>query len=219
MRCAYFGLVALLFACKGGELELDTLDDTASTASTASSTTAPAYPEANDDHGGFAPGVTIGKISAYQVMETKLANNGNQPNNTQIPLVRDRDALVRVFLEPSKTSPLEIYGELTLERNGEVEVLQRTKTLRQASTDEKMGSTMNFDLPGSWVGSDLSMDLQLFDAALDGGAPELCPLPAQDGRLAAAARRLDQPAEPHAAERSAAASEEGQEGQEGQPAG
>ena len=169
MRGIRLGWVLCLFACKGGELELGTLEDTASTASSASSTTVPAYPEANSEHGGFAPGVTIGKISAYQVMETKLANNGNAPSNTQIPLVNERDALVRVFLEPSKISPLEVYGELTLERNGEVETLQRTKTLRQESTNEKIGSTMNFDVPGAWIGPGLSMDLQLFDAALDGG--------------------------------------------------
>ena len=147
------------------ELDVDTLEDTASTMASTTTETAPAYPEANEEHGGFAPGVTIGKVSAYQVMETKLANNGNEPNNTQIPLVADRDALVRVFLEPSETSPLEVYGELTLERNGEVEVLQRTDT-PATSTDEKMGS-MNFDVPASWVGSGVTV--QLFDAALDGG--------------------------------------------------
>jgi hypothetical protein len=142
--------------------------DTASTTTT-SSTTVPVYPEANTEHGGYALGISVAKISAYQAMETKLSNNGNAPNNTQIPLVAERDALVRVFLEPSKDSPLDVYGELTLERAGEVEVLQRTKTLRQASTDEKMGSTMNFELPSSWIRSGLEMRLALFDAALDGG--------------------------------------------------
>lgn len=160
----WFGWV---IGCSGsGEADLvdSELTDASLSSTSSASTTA-----AGTAHGGYAAGISIEKISAYQAMESVLMENGQTLKEGVVPLVEGRDALVRVFLDPTEEAPEEVYGVLTITSSSGEVVLDRAKTVRQESTDEKIGSTVNFDVPAEHVEIGMSMDVAIYDADLEGG--------------------------------------------------
>ena len=91
--------VCLSMGCRGsGEADLVEAEptDVSTSPSTQTSSTV-----AGSTHGGYAQGLTIQKISGYQAMETVLMENGEAPDDEQVPWLDGRDTLLRVFIDPS----------------------------------------------------------------------------------------------------------------------
>jgi hypothetical protein len=162
--------VGLSMGCRGsGEADLvepEPTDVSTSTSTQTSSTVA------GSTHGGYAYGLTIEKISGYQAMETVLMENGQAPDDEQVPWLDGRDVRLRVFIDPADEASEEVLGMLTVSGSKGELVLERTKTVRQTSTDEKMGSTINFDIPADHVELGMALDLVVYDADLEGGGGE-----------------------------------------------
>lgn len=143
--------------------------DTAETTET-SSTADPTEPPAGDPE--FPGGLRIGKISAYQGVESILVEDGAPPTRGQVPLAAGRTTLVRVFLDPDRDfDSREITVLLTVKNGNREEVFQRTPFVRDASTDADLTSTVNFELDGALleIGTELEVELRENDADAPGG--------------------------------------------------
>jgi hypothetical protein len=93
-----------------------------------------------------AAGVTIKEIALYQAVKRPLMADG-MPATSDIPIVAGRDALLRVFVNVDAshdlTAQLFFVGDPT-----PIEIVQ---TIPASSTDDKLISTLNFDIPGARI--------------------------------------------------------------------
>jgi Peptidase M66 len=89
-------------------------------------------------------GVAIKEIALYQAVKRPLMVGG-MPATSDIPIVAGRDALIRVFLEVDESH--EVLGRIYLDDDPTpIEVKQ---TIALTSTDKKLDSTLDFDIPGA----------------------------------------------------------------------
>jgi len=89
-----------------------------------------------------ADGVSVDKVSIYQGVERELMEGGTDVQ-TNIPVVADRDAMLRVFY--SAQGMVEATARLTIDGEEFVE----TVTLGGDSQNGDLGSTINFDVPAT----------------------------------------------------------------------
>ena len=92
------------------------------------------------------PGVTIKEIALYQAVKRPLMADG-MPATSDIPIVAGRDALLRVFVNVDSSHDLtaQVFFD------GDKEPIQIVQTIPASSTDEKLISTLNFDIPGDKI--------------------------------------------------------------------
>lgn len=116
-----------------------------------------------------ARGVTIERISLYQGLERSLMADGAETPAATVPLVAGRDGVIRVFYQTDDTyDDAEVVARLELE--GAEEPLEVTgKLTYAASSNEDIGSTINFAVPGTAFGETLSYSVALLQK---GGAGE-----------------------------------------------
>lgn len=117
---------------------------------------------------GPARGVKIERISVYQGLERPLMADGEESGESTVPLVAGRDGVLRVFYQTDDSyDDSEVVARLELE--GTDEPIELTGKLRYAtSTDEDIGSTVNFPMPGSAFGAQLSYSVSLLQEGGDG---------------------------------------------------
>src|SRR5262249_33949416 len=96
-----------------------------------------------------APGVTISEVALYQAVKVDLMIDG-KPAPASIPITAGRDALLRVFLKTDASfTGKALTARLFLDEKGlPMEVMQ---TLSGSSSDDKLDSTLNFDVPGDKI--------------------------------------------------------------------
>jgi hypothetical protein len=91
-------------------------------------------------------GVTIKEIALYQAVKRPLMASG-MPATSDTPIVAGRDALLRVFVDVDMSHVL--TGRLFFDDGGApIEVKQ---TIALSSTDAKLDSTLDFDIPGARI--------------------------------------------------------------------
>lgn len=90
-------------------------------------------------------GVTLKEIALYQGVKRPLMADG-MTATSETPIVAGRDALLRVFLDVDQSH--ELVARLYLD-DDDVTPLEVTQTIASTSTDENLGSTINFDIPGA----------------------------------------------------------------------
>ena len=93
-----------------------------------------------------AAGVTIKEIALYQAVKRPLMADG-APAVSDIPIVAGRDALLRVFVNVDASHDLTAQLFFV----GNPEPIQIVQTIPASSTDEKLISTLNFDIPGDKI--------------------------------------------------------------------
>lgn len=135
------------------------LDPNMGGAGAASEPPEPALPD-------LAAYIRIEQIALYQAVEIALERDGEPIIERNAPVVVGKDALVRVFVEPLATytareitAVLDLYGD-----DPSIEPLTVTKQIDAASATGDLDSTINFEIPGAWVTSDLRYAVALRDA-------------------------------------------------------
>jgi hypothetical protein len=105
-----------------------------------------------------ATGVTITQIAVYQGVKSTIFLNGSAVSSN-VPLVADREALVRVFvdIDPSyHATP--ITARLTLGSGAPIEVV---KSVFNDSSEENLGTTINFEVPAASMVAGLQYGVEL----------------------------------------------------------
>ncbi|MCA9625184.1 MAG: hypothetical protein KC731_39445, partial [Myxococcales bacterium] len=112
-----------------------------------------------------AQGVNITQVAMYQGPERILQQNG-QPLASTTPLVAGRDALIRVYYQAAQE---QVGAPLTarLEINGQSDLVFETQ-VGAGSTQEDLASTVNFVVPGDFIGEVFEYRVSLLqDGATD----------------------------------------------------
>jgi hypothetical protein len=154
-------VIFLLVGCTGGDEGTKANKPDGETTSEVDPTT-PANPIADQ--------ISIGKISAYQAVESILWAGGAAPSTLQAPVLEGRDATARVFLRPEATFVGgEVTVELTLSQGGaDVSLGVVTQPLGTASVDDDLGSTFNFDLAADQLTADSELRVTVTAAGVPG---------------------------------------------------
>lgn len=117
-----------------------------------------------------APGVAINNVAIYQSLERMLVRGGKTaaPAAIPIPLLAERAALVRVFyVTNSSYDQKEVTARLTI--TGHDPIVVKT-TLSGSSAQDKLDSTINFELKPEMVNDPLEYKIEILqerDAADD----------------------------------------------------
>jgi hypothetical protein len=133
-------------------------------------------------------GLTINEIAMFQSLKVPLAKDGQVADRGSIPLpiVAGRDALLRIYVTPDAgftpkpvTARIKIVN--TSPTGGFSKVISATTTVSGPSTEFDLGTTINVDVPGTYLqpGSTYTVVLNA-----DGGSSASAPSPAkfpQDG--------------------------------------
>jgi hypothetical protein len=120
--------------------------------------------------GPLVSGLAIREIAVFQGVKIAIVRNGQKVTPRNAPVVAARDALVRVYVSPDAGfSPHATVAQLRLSAGGtSFPVLEDTKTITAASTDELVDSTFNFRVPAASLPPDVQFSVALREAK--GGA-------------------------------------------------
>lgn len=131
----------------------------------------------------FASGIRLEKVVLYQGVAIPLMESGRTVASRNAPVVRGRDAMLRVHVAPKPGfQAKDLAVEVELAGSNAPAPLRQVKSVRAASTDGDLGSTFNFEIPGAHITQDLSLSVALREVTSDGpgGAPEDAAWPVDD---------------------------------------
>ncbi|MFO0757347.1 MAG: M66 family metalloprotease [Byssovorax sp.] len=95
------------------------------------------------------PGLTVKEIALYQGVKVPLMTGG-MAAKSDIPIIEGRDALLRVFIETDASfSGDPVTARLFFDQDPEP--IETVQNVLGNSTDDKLDSTINFDVPGDKV--------------------------------------------------------------------
>lgn len=122
--------------------------------------------------GAAATDLVIAKVSINQGVEVTLYLDGEDIPSLNTRLVRNRHALVRVYVAPlSGWQPRQVQGVLTLEGEQGTRQYESIIQVSGVSTHEDLGSTFAFEIPAEDIPSDQAMSVSLHeigDASFEG---------------------------------------------------
>ena len=119
-----------------------------------------------DTDGEPVTGLDISKISIYQGVEVPLMENGAASPEGYAPVVADKDAMMRVFVERQSTWSTRTVRAVLTARGSSVPsgtVLTADKSVSADSTDQTLSSTFNFDIPGEYLSGDFQYSVALIE--------------------------------------------------------
>lgn len=155
-------LLSLLSGCEFIDVLLQPTGDTGQsdtpTEDSASPTTdtAPTEPAVPD----YANAIRIQRVSFYQGVERPVWQDLSAPTGVDVPVIAERDALVRVFVRPLaayEARRLRVHLSLLDETGTPTVELEQAMRVEGESTDTDVDSTFNFLL----TGKDLTVDTEL----------------------------------------------------------
>lgn len=124
--------------------------------------------------GAPAVGITIDEIAIYQSVKIELMTNGQEVTNHNAPVVRDRPAIVRLFVTlDGAWQPHEVAARLTLEPPGQAPmVLEQRMTPAGPSSDADPQSTFNFDVPAEAMVQGLTYRAGIYELQAECGGEQ-----------------------------------------------
>ncbi len=123
-----------------------------------------------------APGVTITEVAIYQGPKCTIMSMG-VAQTCDVPLINGRDALIRVFYQadPSVVGRT-VMGRFSIDAEHTYEV---GVDLIAASTEENLGSTVNFVVPGEAINQFLTYQIAFLQEGVDSENNPTAIFPAQ----------------------------------------
>ncbi|MEQ1571335.1 MAG: M66 family metalloprotease [Myxococcota bacterium] len=122
----------------------------------------------------LAGGLTIDKISLYQGVESVLYEDGKKPTTLEMPVITQRDGLLRVFLDPDADfEERKVVGVLTIVSADGDEVVEEKLKVEKVSKDDDLDSTLNFFLAADQIGQSTEFLLEILEtepSGIGGGA-------------------------------------------------
>ncbi|MDB4932879.1 MAG: hypothetical protein JWM10_5363 [Myxococcaceae bacterium] len=111
---------------------------------------------------GLARALTITDVALFQAVRVPLFAAGEEVAMRALPVVADREAVVRVYVRPEAGFVgAGVDGELTVRRGDEGTVVRARIAVARASRDESDGTVFQFALPAAAVGPDTRLSLRL----------------------------------------------------------
>lgn len=140
-----------------------------------------------------ATNIKISELAIYQAVKVTLSKAGQPVIERNAPVVIGKEAFLRVSVETlAGFTPRMIEAQLTLESaEGPVESQTVTKMVSGASSDSELESTINFDIPGEHVTTDLKYAVALRDVtpSMTGTVDPAARFPTAEGELIALGAR------------------------------
>jgi hypothetical protein len=108
-------------------------------------------------------GLTLHEVAIYQAVEIPLMVDGDEREpNANAPLVADREAMLRVWVEPGADfAPRQIAAEVSVTAGSSTRTTRSVQVVGAASTDGDLKSTLNFALLASEVTSTSTVSVVL----------------------------------------------------------
>ncbi|MBX2797497.1 MAG: hypothetical protein KTR31_07515 [Myxococcales bacterium] len=163
-------VVCTLFLLAGCDLNvaLDTFPTLGEDTGEPTEPTEPTEPAELD----FPADVAISKISLYQGVEVVLREDNDAPPAGQPPVITNREALLRIFVDPEPGfEARRLAAHVTVSGGGNIEDLV-FEPLRQrvedASTDADLSSTFNFTIPAEDLRQPTEIIVELREANAQG---------------------------------------------------
>lgn len=124
--------------------------------------------DGNDDGpepaGGAATNLAIAKVTVNQGVETQVFFNGSDIAPTATGLVRDRHALVRVYVVPlADWSPRAVQAVLTLEGEQGTKTYESVATIAGITAENDLDSGFAFEVPAEDLPSDQTMSVNIYE--------------------------------------------------------
>lgn len=117
----------------------------------------------------LASGVRLDKVVLYQGVAIPLMNAGQAVQQRNAPVVRGREALLRVHIAPtSGFAPKDVAVEVEFTGSNAPLPLRQVKTVRAASSEGDLGSTFNFEIPGAHMTNDLALSVAIRETKGEG---------------------------------------------------
>ena len=117
---------------------------------------------ASSPAGPLASGIDIAEIAVYQSVKIPIVKAGSAVTNKNAPVVAGRPGLVRVFVSPKPAfSPRELLVRLTLAEKS----WEKKQVVNNASTDEALTSTFNFELDGASISKTTDFSVSIEETA------------------------------------------------------
>lgn len=122
---------------------------------------------------GAVAGLGIGDVAVYQAVKRPLVVAGVAAQSN-IPIVSERDALVRVWVNLAAPPPTPLTGRLYL---GDAPFVEVTAPIAATSTEPDLASTLNFEVPGALLKGDVQWRVEVGTLPPSGTVPEGAPTP------------------------------------------
>ena len=146
--------LALLGCTPGGSADIVAID-----------TDLPVVEEVNP----LISGATLSKIVLTQGVDHTLMESGEVPTTVQVPILRKRNATIRLFVEPGdEWVERKVQGVVTLTNNDGVEVFTGTRNIEGNSKQADLGTTINIDIPGEFLTASAELAFELVEKEEDG---------------------------------------------------
>lgn len=113
----------------------------------------------------LVPGVAISEIALFQGVKVSIVKERALVEKTNAPVVAGRPGLVRVYVTTDASyAGQTVTAQLRISANGtNMPLLTDKKTLSGASTDDKIASTFNFDVPAGSLVTGATFSVALVD--------------------------------------------------------
>jgi hypothetical protein len=120
----------------------------------------------SDGREPLAANIKLSEIAIYQSVKIPLFKNGAWITNRNAPVVQDKKAFVRVFVEPQAGFvPHTLRAVLALGNGAQTTVLTSERNVSRASSDEASNSTFDFSIDGALIGADTRFTVALLETA------------------------------------------------------
>jgi hypothetical protein len=114
--------------------------------------------------------VEVTGLAVFQAVKVTLVEGGQEVSPKNAPVVAGREALVRAYAKTSAPGQ-SFTAELLVENEGKVTVVQDTRTLAGASSDDDPASVFVFSVEGAQVQPSTRLSVRV----LDGTQPAVAP--------------------------------------------
>jgi hypothetical protein len=117
----------------------------------------------------FVSGLDLVKVTLTQGVDIVLMEDGESPEGIQAPILRKRDATVRLFVEPRDDwSDRKVQGVLKLTNNDGQELFTTTRSIKEKSKQGELRTTLNIDIPGEYITPSMTFEVELHEKEEDG---------------------------------------------------
>lgn len=126
----------------------------------------------HDEH-PLVTGLTMRGVVLYQALGISLMWDGAEVTKRTAPVVMGKDALLRVMVRPeAEWKAREVVGRLELyDGSGLVAEYESRLHVSAASDESKLETSLNFDIPGARMTSDLSYRVSLHETSMNASHP------------------------------------------------
>lgn len=122
--------------------------------------------------GPLVDDVEITAIDLYQAVKLRLMEGGQQLTDHPIPIVSNRDATMRIFVQRAADyDPRSVYARVDFEGDS-FDPIQEEFSIEADSTEADLYSTLNLEIPAEYLEGSVGIQVSLREISGDGGGSD-----------------------------------------------